>query len=152
MWSDQILKVMLKDCTSASVLTGIYSIDTLPTHIEHPAALIVNLSPSTFTGTHWTAIYIDQLAHGKYFDSFGRDPPKPILKFMQRNCKLFRVNLTQYQHENSLLCGSFCIVFIYFCVRGKIYYLLFVLLIFRKNDQIVKEFVQNIGKQNRKCK
>ena len=57
MWSDQILKVMLIDCTSASVLTGIYSIDTLPTHIEYPAALTVNLSPSTSTITHWTAIY-----------------------------------------------------------------------------------------------
>ena len=151
MWSDQILKVMLKDCTSASVLTGIYSIDTLPTHIEYPAALIVNLSPSTSTGTHWTAIYIDQLAHGKYFDSFGRDPPKPILKFMQRNCKLFRVNQTQYQHENSLLCGSFCIVFIYFCVRGKNILSSFHTSNIQKNDAIVKKLVQNIVKQNNKC-
>jgi len=81
MWSDEILKVILQDCASATTLTGIYSVDTLPKQVEYPAALIVNLSPSTSPGTHWTAIYINKHGRGQYFDSFGNEPSKPIVFF-----------------------------------------------------------------------
>jgi len=117
MWTDQLMKVILRDCLSASVLTGIYAINTLPVRVQFPAALIVNLSSSSSGGSHWTAIYINENARGFYFDTFARPPPKQIVTFLKRNCKLYQYNKIQVQDNTSTLCGLFCIVFIYFSVR-----------------------------------
>jgi hypothetical protein len=76
-----VLEVILKECLSASILIGIYAINTLPVYVEYPAALIVNLSSSNSTGSHWVAIYINENRQGHYFDSFGRNPPKSIQLF-----------------------------------------------------------------------
>ena len=76
-----MLEVILKECLSASILIGIYAINTLPVYVEYPAALIVNLSSSTSTGSHWIAIYINENRQGHYFDPFGRNPPKSVQLF-----------------------------------------------------------------------
>jgi len=57
MWTDQILKIVLQDCTSATTLTGIYSVNTLPKQDEYPATLKVDLSASSSPGAHWIDIY-----------------------------------------------------------------------------------------------
>jgi hypothetical protein len=152
MWTDQLLQVILKDCLSASVLTGIYAINTLPIRVQYPAGLIVNLSVSGTQGTHWVVIYINNIRHGFYFDSLGRPPPKPIEKFLKRNCVLYHFNNIKFQDDLSVYCGQFCIVFLYFAVRGINILSKFDTNNLRKNDTIVLKYVKQIRKQNKKCK
>lgn len=105
MWSEDILKVVLQDCASATTLPGLYSVDILPKQIEYSAVYIVNLIWSTLPGTHWTAMDTDQHRWGHYCDCFGNEPPKATVKFSKRNYKLYRVNETQVQHNNSIRFG-----------------------------------------------
>jgi len=104
------MKVILRDCLSASVLTGIYAINGLPARVQFPAALIVNLSSSSSAGSYWTTIYINVNARGFYFDTFARPPPKQIVTFLKRNCKLYKYNKIRVQYNKSIVCGLFCIV------------------------------------------
>ena len=152
MWTDDLLQFVLKDCKTASVVTGIYAIDTLPVQVKHPAALIVNLSPSASGGSHWVVIFIDKNRRGFYFDSLGRKVPKPIMKFLRRNCIYFKMNRTQYQHDDSILCGLFCIIFIYFKVRNQNILKSFNTKDLKKNDLLVLKLVRKIKKQNPSCK
>lgn len=115
MWTDQILSVVLHDTSrvTSSILTGIYALNHSPTIVKSPGALLINLSPSYQRGTHWTSIVINRNKRGFYFDSLGRNPSKPIVQFLQRNCNIYYVNKVQYQAGHSVYCGLFCIIYIY---------------------------------------
>ena len=152
MWTDELLQLVLKDCKTASVVTGIYAIDTLPVLVKHPAALIVNLSPSTSGGSHWIVIFVDKNRRGLYFDSLGRKPPRPILKFLRKNCKYFSINRIQYQADDSVFCGLFCIVFIYFKVRNQNILSSFNTKNLKKNGHLILKYVRKIKKHNQVCK
>ena len=151
MWTNEILAVMLSDCVSASVLTGVYSIDTLPILVTAPAALIINLDKSFSTGTHWVAIFIDHKKKGFYFDSLGRTPPKQIVTFLKRNCIRYSINHIKYQHNNSMNCGLFCIVYIYFATRGKNILKHFYTTHLKRNDTLVKKYITQIVNTKQKC-
>jgi len=71
------------------------------------------------------------------------------LYFFKRNCKIYHVNKTQIQHEESILCGLFCIVFIYFTVRGKNIFSSFYTTNLKKNDTIVKSLVKKLSKEKK---
>ena len=144
MWTDQVLRLILKDCVSASVLTGIYAINTLPVLVKYPAALIVNLDKSNSGGSHWVAIFINTKRKGIYFDSFGRPPPKPVVSFLRRNCNMYYVNNIQYQDNQSVYCALFCIVFIFYAVRGFNILSKFNTVHLKKNDEIVKKYIRKI--------
>lgn len=151
MWNSDLLDVVLRDCRTASVLSGIYALDTIPAIVQPPVALIVNLSPSYREGTHWVTLYINSRRRGFYFDPLAQPPSKPLVHFLQRNCKVYHVNDIQYQADHSLLCGMFCIVYLYFKVRNvNINSKLFTTNP-TWNDQLVQEYVRKIKKQS-KCK
>ena len=76
---------------------------------------IVNLGDSNTGGTHWTSFIInDKIA--TYFDSFGLIPPQSIVKFIKRYNKHLRIiySIDQIQDYNSVLCGWFCVYYLYF--------------------------------------
>jgi len=152
MWTHELLETILQDCVSASILTGIYAIDTLPVVVKYPAALIINLSVSRSGGSHWVCVYINRHGDGYYFDSLGNPAPRPILKFLRRNCKSFRVNTTKYQADQSVLCGLFCIVFLYFKARNQNVLSKFHTRNLKQNDRLVLEYVKKIKKQKQQCK
>lgn len=151
MKTNQLIKLILKDCRSASVLTGVYSINTLPVLVKPPAALIVNLDKSYNPGTHWVVIFINQQKHGYYFDSLGQPIPKEIKNFLQRNSKVFVRNKTQYQADDSTACGLFCIVYIYFAARGIPIVNKFYTQDLKRNDTLVKMYIRKIVNKNKKC-
>ena len=110
---------------------GIYSRDNLPERnsVEiKDGAYITNLDEYSDVGTHWIALYI-QNNDATYFDSFGVEHiPKDIKK------KFFRI-----QTYDSIMCGCFCIGFIYFILAGKTltdFTNLFSPNIFKRNDDI----------------
>jgi Ulp1 family protease len=74
----------------------------------------MNLDKRSKPGSHWIAIYIDpQSASVEYFDSFGRDPDKHVMKQLKDlvdslNLKYLyklKINKVKHQTDNSNLCG-----------------------------------------------
>ena len=57
--------------------------------------------------SHWTCFYI-KVKKSYYFDSFGGQPDKFLLKQLT---KLIIYLNFKIQHKNSKLCGSYCLHF-----------------------------------------
>ena len=53
------------------VWAGVYPSDTAPMRWTKPAAIVVNTDPHTKPGSHWIAMYLNNLGHCIYFDSYG---------------------------------------------------------------------------------
>lgn len=82
-------------------------------------AIIVNTDDHKKSGTHWTAIYIDNRGVGTYFDSFGLPPRDPkILERLRLNCSVWKWNTHQVQSEESDVCGEFSLLFLYHMFSG----------------------------------
>ena len=80
-----------------------------------------------------------------YFDSFGVEHiPKEIKKFIGN--KNIRTSIFRIQTHNSVMCGYFCIRFIYFLLKDKILTDFTNLLSpndFKKNDDIFLNYFNN---------
>src|SRR5436190_8103630 len=83
-------------------------------------SLIINLDTNRGPGTHWVAV---KKRGNKilYFDPFGIQPPKEVLKYY----KHFTIYYTtaQVQKLNSTICGQLCLRFLKkkFCILIKIW-------------------------------
>jgi hypothetical protein len=77
---------------------------------------IVNLDDSNGNGTHWVAIVYFK-NYILYFDSYGVLPPIEIIN--NAKSKVLYYNGFIIQHEYSVLCGWYCIYFIYFIQNNK---------------------------------
>lgn len=86
---------------------GIYPIDLLPPN-KKVGIYIVNLEPSTKSGSHWVALEIGK--KNIYFDSYGMGPrDKRLKKFLG---KKYEKNLKRLQHPLSTTCGQWCLYFL----------------------------------------
>ena len=119
---------------------GIYSRDNLPERnsVEiKDGAYITNLDEYSDVGTHWVALYV-QNNDAPYFDSFGVEHiPKEIKTFI--GTKNIKTNIFRIQAYDSIMCGCFCIAFIYFILAGKTltdFTNFFSPNIFKRNDDI----------------
>ena len=72
---------------------------------------ILNLSPSSMTGSHWCAYY----KNGKeryYFDSYGETPPVELIEYLKTdreildNSPVIVRNFVTVQHDRSSECGA----------------------------------------------
>jgi hypothetical protein len=131
----------------------------------HQIGIIFNLDEHYKSGSHWVAMYSD-LTNGQlyYFDSYGVDPEKRIVKLMDRIEKYFvknkidvdrRINKVRHQYEDSE-CGVYSTTFILRLLKGDSF------------DQITKNVISDnvvnqcrnilfrgtpdIGGQNNECK
>lgn len=68
---------------------------------------IINLGNPSIGGTHWVAMY-----NNMYFDPFGLIPPEKL-------DNLEWVPL-QIQNMNFGHCGSYCILWLYYCKMGEV--------------------------------
>ena len=74
-------------------------------------AYVINLDVYPHTGAQWTALYALN-NNVTYFDSFGVEHvPKEIIKFIKRSS--ITKNIYRVQAYDSVMCGYFCIGFIY---------------------------------------
>ena len=77
----------------------------------------VNIDNGSQGGTHWTCfIVIDNKSY--YFDSFGGQPDKFLLKQLS---KPIIYHIYKIQDINSQLCGSYCLYFFYSIERMNYY-------------------------------
>lgn len=87
--------------------------DCLPKKMKNNTALVINLSPSTDSGSHWIAIYRDALANLSYFCSFGTRSNVPSIdKFIRLNCKSIRFSDKCLQALQAKTCGEYVCVFL----------------------------------------
>ena len=77
----------------------------------------LNINNGSMGGTHWTCFYIkDNKSY--YFDSFGGQPDKFLLKQLPK--PIIYLNY-KTQDINSKLCGSYCLYFFYLIERMNYY-------------------------------
>lgn len=126
---------------------GVYPSDMIPETWEKPVAFVFNTDSSRKPGAHWVAAYVDEKSRGHYFDSYGLKPQIPDhIARLRKNCKTLRYNDLQLQSVSSDVCGHFCIMFLYFMASG-IGFHEFINMFSRdtqQNDDIVREFVENL--------
>ena len=130
---------------------GTFPIDLLPNKITLKTFFIVNLDPSTMTGSHWVAFIKVKPQTCEIFDSLGFSNKlnliKPHLNFKEKLDFIY--NKTPFQSKESILCGKFCIMFLVERMLNQTMYFTDLLSeIFStdliKNDKIVTDFCENI--------
>ena len=108
---------------------------------------VINLDEYYDIGTHWVALWLDNI-NVTYFNSFEVEHiPKEIKLFINKN-KNIKTNIFRIQACDSKMCRYFCIGFIDFMRKGKTlteYTNLFSPNNFKKNDDIILNyFMSNI--------
>ena len=94
---------------------GVYSRNNLSKIKD--GVYIINLDEYEPIGTHWIALYVNDI-NATYLDSFTVEYiPKEIRKFIAN--KNMIKNICWIQAYDSILCGYFCIGFIDFMLKGK---------------------------------
>lgn len=102
------------------IFKGVFACDQLPAVFSLPALFIINLSPSSESGSHWVSLHIDEQGTAFYFDSFGMVPRNvDILRFLKLHSKRSIHNKKQLQHLSSIKCGRFACVFVISILRGS---------------------------------
>ena len=104
-------------------LNNVYNKDKLPLRKDRrQGGYIINLqddldsSGNDYPGSHWTCFYIEK-DNCVYFDSYGIIFPRQVKEFC---AGLHLIHSSKMiQSERSVLCGSFCILFLYFMSRQK---------------------------------
>ena len=85
--------------------------------------IIFNLDPHDKPGSHWVCAFVDipnKAAY--YFDSYGYEPPRQIIKFLKRckeqGCETVQWNDIRHQRRGSE-CGMYCLFVIICLLRGQ---------------------------------
>ena len=104
-------------------LNGVYNKDCLPLkRNRQPGSYVINLqddedsSGNNLGGSHWVIFYIEK-DNCVYFDCYGIIFPRQVREFSQGLHLIHSPKLIQ--SETSALCGSFCILFLFFMSRQK---------------------------------
>lgn len=112
----QIQNYMKKICHSLEF--NVFAANRIPIHVTTPFYMISNLDPDTKPGSHWVAICVNADGNGEYFDTFGRKPNGYHLTFLRRNTNCYIYNNKPIQSVFSSVCGEYCLLFLYFKLRG----------------------------------
>lgn len=95
---------------------GVYPSDQSPKKLMKPGEfLIFNACTANSGGCHWGAV-ICGVRSVTIMDSSGLQThllAEKIYKYISRHKKRVISNRVQIQHENSVLCGKFCLVMVY---------------------------------------
>lgn len=106
---------------------GVFSSDTLPSHLSHPSSagrqfsLVCNLSEAAQPGSHWVSIIVFR-NFALYLDSLGFPCTNPLIADFLRNLeKPTFYNTRQVQDATSDFCGLYCILFVlHFTLRDLV--------------------------------
>ncbi len=71
--------------------------------------MVCNTDPHDKPGEHWIAIYVEDIHHRDYFDSFGLEPDEPFKTFMNEHCSYWTFNAKHLQSAISRFCGQYCV-------------------------------------------
>ena len=122
---------------------GTYSRNNLPKKIKD-VTYVINLGDYADVGTYWIAFFCNR-SEIVCFDSFGVEHvPEEIKEFVGN--KNIIANIFWVQANNSVMCGYFCIGFIYFMLAGKQltdFTSIFSPYDFEKNDDVILSYFKN---------
>lgn len=99
------MKINLIQCVSKSFLR-------IPPTRRVNSCYIINLDDTT--GSHWTCIFVNKLNEAVYMDSYGQMPPTSVITFFKNNGIKWIYSTIQVQDYSSVLCGYFCIYFLFY--------------------------------------
>lgn len=98
---------------------GVFSRDNTP-FLNNNESLVMNLDDKNGNGTHWTAM-IKKGNKILYFDSYGYPPSQEIVNMYKNKSKIL-YSSNNIQHNDSIMCGFFCVQFIEEVSNGKSFY------------------------------
>jgi len=114
--TEQLDGILSRIIVPPTKFLGVFAKDQIPdtrslTH--YPSCFVANTDPSTKPGEHWVAIWIESPESCEFFYSYGIAP----------NCYGFVISCTTVnpkpiQSLNSVVCGYYCIYFLYCRSRG----------------------------------
>jgi hypothetical protein len=116
----EIINAIKQDKIAKQTFCGVVAIDQLPLKtITRGCSFIVNTETSREYGEHWFAIFSPLNGPVEYFDSYGIKPTNiEIYQFIRKNGGKYIYNTKKIQGNNSISCGQFSILYIYFRSRG----------------------------------
>ncbi len=147
------LTAAMDKITYETYFLGVLPCDYLPkTPLKDlPAMVIFNTDPSTETGQHWVAVYINKGGVSCFFDSFGRGPknpsfPKIVQDFLKNNSIRVQYSNKQIQDFTSDVCGQHCVFFCITCQKVTFMKILLkcIMTTLLKNDTMVVRFVKRL--------
>jgi hypothetical protein len=112
----QIKDAVMTNIEISRYFCGVHASDQIPKMLKPPISMIINLDPAYLKGSHWVSLCIGREGEGVYMDSFGRPPNENFI--IQQYCNKWHFNSKQIQPKESLLCGEYCLYFIYWWSRG----------------------------------
>ena len=106
------------DTMNESVLQRVYNYPIYPRDTKiYSDKGFVNIDNGALGGTHWTCFIVKD-TKSYYFDSFGGQPDKFLLKQLLKPIIYHNYKI---QDTNSKLCGSYCLYFFYLIERVNFY-------------------------------
>ena len=152
MYTNQIIKNLLKYPWSRRVFCGVKPLDKIPQRrVRRPCSFVVNTDKSDQPGEHWFGIFVPRRGQVEYFDSYGRPPQhREVLTFLRLNGNKFKYNMKRIQSNESQNCGQFTLFFIYFRSKGYTmdqYMKLYSNIDYQYNDQIIEKLYNKMCKR-----
>lgn len=103
--------------TVSRTYAGCHAMDQLPVIDKLPCAMVVNSDSSDKPGTHWLAIYFDELGQCEFFDTFGLsetvyDTNNELKSYLTQFSRDIWRMYNPIQSATSDACGHFCVFFI----------------------------------------
>ena len=152
MYTNQIIKNLLKYRWSRRVFCGVKPLDKIPQRrVRRPCSFVVNTDKSDQPGEHWFGIFVPRRGQVEYFDSYGRPPQHgEVLTFIRLNGNKFKYNTKRIQSNESQNCGQFTLFFIYFRSKGYTmdqYMKIYSNIDYQYNDQIIEKLYNKMCKR-----
>ena len=103
-------------------LNGVYSRDNLPNKIKY-GAYVISLDEYSDVKTHWIGLYVNAQTITCFHSFRVEHIPKEIKNFLERSTGKYKIvtNIFRMQAYDSVMFGYFCIGFIGFILKGKLY-------------------------------
>jgi hypothetical protein len=132
-------------------LNGIFMKDELSSNLED-GNYIINLQNHNQSGSHWCC-FVKSKNCIYYFDPFGAVMPQNQLDIFKANHENIYYSNIQIQDMKSILCGYFCILYLYFVsrmngtIRNRIsqFQKLFNWIDQKNNDKILKSYFTKLN-------
>ena len=123
---------------------GVFSRDNLPKRIRKEECGIINLDDFSGPGTHWVC-----WRNGsdedicEYFDSFGLPMPTEVMEYLIKSGKTLFYSPDEIQERSSVLCGYWCLYYLFERQNGKNIFEVLHNPAFNPNNQMVNyEFIK----------
>ncbi len=116
MYGSQLQHIVNCDARTERQFLGVFSADRLPVRMPSRSMLIVNCCNHNRPGGHWIAMYRGDGDTLEMFDSFGLPPQLYNLHLPRADVLVY--NTKQLQSQDSVVCGQYCLYYVYFKARG----------------------------------